>query len=259
LEEITAFASSLSRLSRRNYRYIVQSFLRDVGRDPNILEKRDVDLWISNKDIARRTMKTYLYVLSRFFRYIGRDDLSKHCRERAKEIRVSNPIPRVDDDLLRRMEELKERVAEMGGERAAVIAVLLSTGMRLSEVLSLRPRDVDLRRRMIRVMGKGGKERIVYMTSWCAEILGNHIRGIRAEDRIFRISARTVQRWVKELLGVSPHGIRHAFAVMYLTRGGNIRALQKILGHSKLSTTEVYLDIARSLVEEDFRRTMESF
>ncbi|MGC8933077.1 MAG: tyrosine-type recombinase/integrase [Candidatus Methanodesulfokora sp.] len=257
MEEITAFTSSLSRVSRRNYRYIVQSFLRDIGKDLSSLEKKDVDLWISNKNISRRTMKTYLYVLSRFFRYIERDDLSKHCRERAKEIRTSNPIPRVDDDLLRRVEELKGRVSEMGGERSAVIALLLSTGMRLSEVLSLKPRDIDLKRRTIRVMGKGGKERIVYMTSWCTDIVGNYIKNMKNDDKIFKISARTVQRWVKELLGVSPHGIRHAFAVMYLARGGNIRALQKILGHSKLSTTEVYLDIARSLVEEDFRRTME--
>jgi integrase/recombinase XerD len=256
LEEIAAFASSLSRISRRNYRYIVQSFLRDVGKDLKSLEKKDIDLWISKKEISRRTMKTYLYVLSRFFRYVEREDLSKHCRDRAKEIRMSSPIPRVDEDLLRRMEELKRRISEMEGEKAAIIALLLSTGMRLSEVLSLRTNDIDLKRRMIRVIGKGGKERIVYMTSWCAEIVSKYVKGAN-NDRIFRVSARTVQRWVKELLGVSPHGIRHAFAVMYLARGGNIRALQKILGHSKLSTTEVYLDIARSLVEEDFRRTMD--
>ncbi|RSN73126.1 MAG: hypothetical protein DSO07_09545 [Thermoproteota archaeon] len=256
MEEIAAFASSLSRISRRNYRYIVQSFLRDVGKDLKSLEKKDIDLWISKKEISRRTMKTYLYVLSRFFRYVEREDLSKHCRDRAKEIRMSSPIPRVDEDLLRRMEELKRRISEMEGEKAAIIALLLSTGMRLSEVLSLRTNDIDLKRRMIRVIGKGGKERIVYMTSWCAEIVSKYVKGAN-NDRIFRVSARTVQRWVKELLGVSPHGIRHAFAVMYLARGGNIRALQKILGHSKLSTTEVYLDIARSLVEEDFRRTMD--
>jgi integrase/recombinase XerD len=256
LEEIAAFASSLSRISRRNYRYIVQSFLRDVGKDLKSLEKKDIDLWISKKEISRRTMKTYLYVLSRFFRYVEREDLSKHCRDRAKEIRMSSPIPRVDEDMLRRMEELKRRISEMEGEKAAIIALLLSTGMRLSEVLSLRTNDIDLKRRMIRVIGKGGKERIVYMTSWCAEIVSKYVKGAN-NDRIFRVSARTVQRWVKELLGVSPHGIRHAFAVMYLARGGNVRALQKILGHSKLSTTEVYLDIARSLVEEDFRRTMD--
>jgi len=256
LEEIAAFASSLSRISRRNYRYIVQSFLRDIGKDLKSLEKKDIDLWISKKEISRRTMKTYLYVLSRFFRYVEREDLSKHCRDRAKEIRMSSPIPRVDEDMLRRMEELKRRISEMEGEKAAIIALLLSTGMRLSEVLSLRTNDIDLKRRMIRVIGKGGKERIVYMTSWCAEIVSKYVKRAN-NDRIFRVSARTVQRWVKELLGVSPHGIRHAFAVMYLARGGNVRALQKILGHSKLSTTEVYLDIARSLVEEDFRRTMD--
>lgn len=256
MEEIAAFASSLSRISRRNYRYIVQSFLRDIGKDLKSLEKKDIDLWTSNKEISRRTMKTYLYVLSRFFRYVEREDLSKHCRDRAKEIRMSSPIPRVDEDLLRRMEELKRRISEMEGKRAAIIALLLSTGMRLSEVLSLRIRDIDLKRRTIRVVGKGEKERIVYMTSWCAEIVSKYVKGAN-NDRIFRVSARTVQRWVKELLGVSPHGIRHAFAVMYLARGGNVRALQKILGHSKLSTTEVYLDIARSLVEEDFRRTMD--
>ncbi|MGY0288805.1 MAG: tyrosine-type recombinase/integrase [Candidatus Methanodesulfokora washburnensis] len=256
MEEIAAFASSLSRISRRNYRYIVQSFLRDIGKDLKSLEKKDIDLWISKKEISRRTMKTYLYVLSRFFRYVEREDLSKHCRDRAKEIRMSSPIPRVDEDLLRRMEELKRRISEMEGEKAAIIALLLSTGMRLSEVLSLRINDIDLKRRMIRVIGKGGKERIVYMTSWCAEIVSKYVKGAN-NDRIFRVSARTVQRWVKGLLGVSPHGIRHAFAVMYLARGGNVRALQKILGHSKLSTTEVYLDIARSLVEEDFRRTMD--
>ena len=65
---------------------------------------------------------------------------------------------------------------------------------------------------------------------------------------------RTIRRWVSELLRTHPHAVRHAFAVWFLSKGGNPRVLQRILGHSSLRTTEIYLDLAQSLVEREYRK-----
>ncbi|MDQ6987404.1 MAG: tyrosine-type recombinase/integrase [Mariprofundaceae bacterium] len=146
---------------------------------------------------------------------------------------------------------------------AALLAVMYGCGLRVSEAVGLDIYDIDVREAEMRVHGKGGKERIAPMAEGVCRLLNEYLQ-LRAEhtDRqqyaVFlnrrggRLSARSVQRMLKKralLTGaddsVTPHRLRHSFATHLLAGGVDLRAIQELLGHASLSTTERYthLDI----------------
>jgi len=152
----------------------------------------------------------------------------------------------------------------------AVLEVLYSAGIRVSELTGLDIKDVDLDAGTIRVMGKGGKERIAYLGGLAAGSLKAYIdrgrgasggralfTGGKAGNRPGRVTARTVQRLVRKYAVLSglnktptPHSFRHTFATHLLDAGVDLRSIQELLGHSKLSTTQRYTKVALATMME---------
>ena len=149
----------------------------------------------------------------------------------------------------------------------ALVELLYATGLRVGELVSLDWRDLDLSGRVLRVMGKGGKERMVPFGKPAASALRAWLRvweGVRAEaeavddteEPVFlnargtRLSARSVRRVLDRCVrdasvaaGVHPHTLRHSFATHLLEAGADLRAIQELLGHSSLSTTQKYTHV----------------
>ena len=145
-------------------------------------------------------------------------------------------------------------------EEALIVHVLLETGMRVSELSNLRREQISWQRDCITTIGKGGKRRVIPMSSttrfYLAEYFKDHTRinyGCRWIQKIVRNVAEKANMMKK----VSPHVLRHTFAVCYLHKGGNIRALQGILGHSHIQTTDMYLNYSGIRVLDDFKRVWE--
>ena len=247
---VEAALAGLAPSSKRKYRPVFVSFLEMVPLEE--AKPIHVRIWASKREeeVSRRTLKQQLYMLSRLFKVAGRKDLSEEARALAKEIRVPPPLPKVNEDLLRTYEEIEDILSRAKPLQRAAIMMLAETGMRVGELVSLRWEDVDLNGKRARVRGKGGKFRYVYFTERTAQLL----RELPRDGRIFSVTDRTIRRWVSELLRTHPHAVRHAFAVWFLSKGGNPRVLQRILGHSSLRTTEIYLDLAQSLVEREYRK-----
>ncbi len=249
-ELLEAALAGLSSSSKRKYRRVFESFLKMVSLDE--AKPLHVRIWASKREgvVGRRTLKQQLYMLSRLFRIAGREDLSKEARTLAKEIRAPPPMPKVDEDLIRTYQEMEVILARAKPIQRAAITMLAETGMRVGELTSLEWKDIDLKKKRARVHGKGGKYRYVYFTKRTASLLEELPRSGKL---VFGITDRTIRRWISSLLNTHPHAIRHAFAVWFLSKGGNPRVLQRILGHSSLRTTEIYLDLAQSLVEREYR------
>lgn len=249
---IEAALAGLSPSSKRKYGAVFTSFLSLVSLEE--AKPIHVRLWASRREerIGRRTLKHQLYMLSRLFNVAGREDLSNEARSLAREIRAPPPLPKVNEELLRTYEEIDRMIESEKPVKRAAIMMLAETGIRVGELVSLRWEDVDLSGKRARVRGKGGKHRYVYFTDRTAELLRQLPR--KGDGRVFRATDRTVRRWVSGLLGTHPHAIRHAFAVWFLSKGGNPSVLQRILGHTSLRTTEIYLDLAQSLVEREYRK-----
>jgi len=140
----------------------------------------------------------------------------------------------------------------------AILEVLYSSGVRVGELTGLDLDDVDMAEGTIKVLGKGGKERIAYLGEYAISSLGAYLR-LRGDAKgpLFvgargnRFSARSVQRLVSRCVRLSginktptPHALRHTFATHLLDAGVDLRAIQEMLGHSKLSTTQRYTRVS---------------
>ena len=142
-------------------------------------------------------------------------------------------------------------------EEELVINVLLETGMRISELVNLREEQISWQRGCITTYGKGNKRRVIPLSN----LARFYLTECFSRNNRFPLATRTVQKYVKIVADrarikkpVSPHVLRHTFAVCYLHKGGNLRALQSILGHSCIMTTDIYLNYSGSRVIEDFNR-----
>ncbi len=206
------------------------------------------------------------------------------CREGVLEANPAEGVatPKAEKTLPRHLrpgeiETLVEAPAQTPGALSvrdrAILELLYATGLRVGELVSLEWRDIDLEARVLRVLGKGGKERMVPFGKAAADALRAWLdewEAVRAAGRDLddsreplilnarggRLSARSVRRvldrWVKEAAlveGVHPHTLRHSFATHLLEAGADLRSIQELLGHSSLATTQKYthLDVDRLL------------
>ncbi len=153
-----------------------------------------------------------------------------------------------------------------------ILELLYSTGLRISELTSLKLENVNLDESLIKVMGKGSKERIVPLNDIATEYMGKYIKEIRPNmlkkeqtDYIFLnnhgkvLTRQAVFKMIKKRaedvkLGkdISPHTLRHSFATHLLQNGADIRFIQELLGHSDVGTTEIYTHIINEALKRDY-------
>lgn len=158
---------------------------------------------------------------------------------------------------------LPDRSTPRGVRDAAILEVFYSTGLRLSELLSLRPADMQMRERVLKVTGKGSKQRIVPFGVKAGESVQAWIRArpellqgrpdpgtLFLSDRGKALSPKGVNiivnryiRSVSELRKTSPHVLRHTFATHLVNRGADLQAVRELLGHASLSTTQIYTHV----------------
>ena len=151
----------------------------------------------------------------------------------------------------------------------AMIEMLYATGMRISELVNLKLTDVDMQRCVAKVFGKGKKERLIPFGEAALEALSDYIsdRDKSASKEIFlsnrgkklsrvafwqRIKIYLIRESLKN--SISPHTLRHAFATHLLNRGADLRSVQLLLGHSDLSTTQIYTHIAKQRLSEVLKK-----
>jgi integrase/recombinase XerD len=156
------------------------------------------------------------------------------------------------------MEQMRKNCKSFDEE--LVVNVLLETGLRVSELSRLREDNCSWQRSCITLIGKGNKRRVIPMSN----ITRFYLSAIFKDQPTINLASRTIQKYVQNVAErarikkkVSPHVLRHTFAVCYLHRGGNLRALQSILGHSSITTTDIYLNYSGERVIQDFQRTWE--
>lgn len=175
---------------------------------------------------------------------------------------------------MNRLLDMPDATTPLGRRDRAILELFYASGLRLSELVGLDMEDVNLSGRMVRVLGKGRKERLVPFNTSTADALRGWFRdrvGKREEGRekkatsapVFlnyrggRLSTRSVDRLVRRYVaacgakfGISPHALRHSFATHLLANGADLRAIQELLGHARLSTTQRYTHVnAAQLIE----------
>lgn len=222
-----------------------------------------------------------LATLRTFFKFLCRENLLDMNPARlVSSPRLEKRLPSTHSvDEVIRFVETPETDTPLGVRDRAILELLYGTGMRVSELCGLNLTDVDFKHDAIRVRGKGRKERIVPFGSKAKATLEAYL-GVRGrilaeaseEDRdplaIFlnyqgtRISTRSVGRMIDKYLKVcadvhslSPHSLRHSFATHLLSAGADLRAIQELLGHARLSTTQKYTHVSAERMMEVYDKS----
>ncbi len=251
----------------RNYRKDLDSVRQLLGEKPweqvDLLALRHFVAEQRTKGLSKATVARQVATIRSFFRFLCRDGYLS-----------SNPAlglarPKQDRHLphFLSVEEASRLVQSPIGDGLsalrdrAILETLYSAGLRVSELVGLRLRDVDLISQTIRVMGKGKKERLVPVGSYSVRAIREYLKalgrdGENADGPVFRnrLRARLTDRSVRRILNryiiqagihqkISPHALRHSFATHLLDRGADLRSVQELLGHSNLSTTQVYTHV----------------
>ena len=216
---------------------------------------------------SARTSARRLSSLRRFFQYLAREGhINSDPSARIAAPRIGRPLPKSlteaeVEDLL----AAPDTSTAIGQRDRAMLEVLYATGLRVSELVSLQMGQVNLRQGVVRVIGKGNKERLVPLGEEAVDWLEKFIRQGRAEllqgppvatlfpSRRGRMMTRqnfwhALRRYAVRAgitRALSPHVIRHAFATHLLNHGADLRVVQMLLGHSDISTTQIYTHVAR--------------
>lgn len=235
-----------------------------LGRD--LLDLRRVDhlairsylAHLARKKLSRASIVRHLSALRSFFKYLMREELTEANPARGvvtprREKRLPSVLQTSDIALLLETPDLE---TPLGIRDRAWLELLYASGLRISELVGIDIDDIEIRARLVKVRGKGAKERIVPFGSKAQEAIRAYL-SIRkpAEDetalfvnyRGERITARSVRRLFNGYVraaslraGISPHTLRHSFATHLLNAGADLRAIQELLGHASLSTTQKY-------------------
>jgi len=270
---ITAYRHDIDRfrafiLERSLSRSDVEARLPFVMRE--FIRRLHVD-GLSNRSVCR-----VLSALKSYFKYLHRQGItSENLGMKVMGLRFEKSLPRflIKSDMERLM-EFPDPDTFIGSRDLAIIELLYSTGCRLSELSAVKFDDLDIEAGSMRVLGKRRKERIVpigryarvaldnylakraahYPDSRCSEVFLNRMGGALTSRSIARIVGK-----YSKMLGtadpISPHVLRHSFATHLLDAGADIMAIKEMLGHSSLSTTQIYSHVSLERLKKVYRKT----
>ncbi len=278
----------------RAYEGDLQKFLRFLSQDflgvePDAVRPQDVDplavrsflAAMTRENLGKRSQGRALAAVRSLFRYACREGiLAANPAQAVKTPKVPKTLPRhlrpgEVENLLEAPDPsgyVRDESGPLALRDQAILELLYAAGLRVSELVGLDWQDIDLSARVLRVMGKGRKERMVpfgrpaqdalkaWLDAW--EGIRARKRGEDDDDPVFlnfrggRLADQSVRdvidRWVDSAAvarGVHPHTLRHTFATHLLENGADLRTIQELLGHSSLSTTQKYthLEVERLL------------
>lgn len=259
--------------TRENYERYLRFFLAETGvrslKGITAEIVRNFRLNLARRNLKKITQSYYVIALRNFLKYLAK----RGVKTLPPEMIELPKVPRREIEILgygelERLLQIPESGDLRGLRDRAILETFFSTGLRLSELCALN-RDIDLKRGEISVRGKGDKLRVVFLSERAKKAIKNYLekRGDIREalfvsvdkkgEALGRISARAVQRLVDARAReagiakrVHPHELRHQFATDLLVNGADMRAVQELLGHASISTTQIYTHLTNKELRE---------
>ncbi|MDP3947889.1 MAG: tyrosine-type recombinase/integrase [bacterium] len=269
--------------TRENYEHYLRVFFTQTGiKDPRAITPeavREFRLWLARswpdrQDLKKSTQSYYVIALRNFLKYLAKRDVPALAAEKVELPRVpARQIEIIEEsDLLRLLAAPQGSSLRVLRDRA-ILETFFSTGLRVSELCALG-RYLNFDRGELTVRGKGGKLRVVFLAPRAVQAIKGYLAKRKdADEALFvslsvarpgkepkvlgRIIPRAVQRLVAHsalaagITGrITPHGLRHLFATDLLRNGADLRSVQEMLGHSSVSTTQVYTHVTNRELKE---------
>jgi site-specific recombinase XerD len=283
-----------SKLTLRNYDHYLKRFV-DFCAGQKVTDPLDIDLELirsfrlylnrlteNNKSLKIITQNYHLIALRSFLKYLAKRDIKSLAAEKIElpktPARTVEFLDTTDiERLIKATDEEKDKLTRLRDR--AILEMLFSTGLRISELVSIKRDGINLKRGEFAVRGKGDKMRLVFVSPKAVECLNQYIKErkdnskalfIRHDakesvekqmesmsEKVSGLTARTIQRIIKKyakLAGImkkiTPHTLRHSFATDLLTNGADLRSVQELLGHSSISTTQIYTHLTNKRLRD---------
>lgn len=258
-----------------------QAFLEEQwGSEPCIADIKEADIrpflgWLHDKGLTKRSLRMKLAAVRSFFKFFMRSgDLTRNPASLLVSPKIDKKLPsflqQQEADLLWEGFDLS---TASGRRDRALCELLYGSGLRVTEALQLNLGGIDVRARTVRVLGKRSKERVVPVTKETITSIDAYLEmrdqlapspdehALFLGDRGKRLSSISAWRIVKRVLGPvteasrkSPHMLRHSFATHLLDNGADLSAVSDMLGHSSLSTTQVYTHVSVERLKEAYKK-----
>lgn len=252
-------ARKLSEHTLTDYGRTLRRFLAHVGdlRMTEIGTTQISAFLASQKNVREKTLLNYHIGLAALWTWAIREEhVTRHVVRIVAKPRAQKTIvePLTQVEILRLLDVAK--AGRLSERNRSVILLLLDTGIRASELCGVKLADIDFQRRLIKVLGKGNKERLLPFSRRTGQAIFDYMFPLADVERLYPFTRTSLAHLIATLgrragvRGAHPHRFRHTFAVNFLRNGGDPYTLQEILGHSTLDTVKLYLAIAQIDIEE---------
>ena len=277
--------------NERNYsEKTIDSYRRDIEKFLDFLFKEDVlmnevDVIIIrnflteelNSGVSKRSCKRRLSSLRHFYNFMlsrGYVDNNPFIFMKAPKVETRYPRALYKEQVREILDENAKRVDELALRDQAILSTLYYTGIRASELVSLNVQSITLSQRILRVIGKGDKERVVPFTEECKKDIDQYLKKLRPillsrasvkspalflNERGNRLTTRgleyildAIEEKTGTFVGLHPHILRHSFATHLLENGADLRIIQELLGHESINATQVYTHVTEEAMKKEY-------
>lgn len=269
----------------KNYDHYLRSFCsfakeKGIEAPEKITEEivRQYHLSLNRANLGKKTQNYYLIALRSFLKYMAKRNITSLAPEKVDLAKTDErQIVFLENEELESLISQPDLATIQGRRDKAILNLLFSTGLRVSELAGLKKTDVNLEKSEFSVKGKGGKVRVVFMDHEAKESLRRYLDGrhdkseflfisyghsntdnrLLITDNNTPITPRSIQRMIHKYAlkagitkDVTPHTMRHSFATDLLQSGADLRAVQALLGHSSITTTQIYTHVTDQHLQE---------
>ena len=255
------------------YKRDLYSFFNYVNKGYKGVDKKDIINYISSLDINPKSINRHIVTLKNYFNFLEKNSLIdiNPCED-ITGLKTKKSIPRVlsEEDIDKLLDINPTNAFEYRNK--AMLELMYSSGLRVSELLNLNVNDIDFDLNIVRIFGKGSKERIMPINEIATSYLYEYINIYRktllknkVSDILFlnsrgeSLSRQGFFKILKEIARdkgikkeLSPHTLRHSFATHLLNHGADLRSIQTMLGHENIETTQIYTHVSNNMVKEEY-------
>lgn len=263
----------------------VTSYKKDLIKYEDFIKKSNIDYLKINHDeiilflkyldsdsLSKSTISRILSALRHFYSYLlSLDFVSSNPFKGIRNPKKDKKLPNfLQGDEFEKIIDSIDIKTDLGLRNRLIVELLYATGIRLSELTNLKLNNINFQSREIKIYGKGGKERIVFFGEYAEEYLRkyisssrNNLLGNKKSDYLLinnqggDLTNRGVESIIEDIIKktslkhhISPHVLRHTFATDLLNNGADLKSVQELLGHSSLSTTQIYTHVTNDRLKE---------